>query len=50
MASENSPASVTEFNERDFERAAYAAHEQFGPASLENLNRILQAYNFQAAI
>jgi hypothetical protein len=50
VASEDPLTSVTEFNERDFERAAYAAHEQFGPASLENLNRILQAYNFQATI
>ncbi len=31
------PASVTEFNEGDFERAGYEAHDQLGAASPENL-------------
>lgn len=34
------PESVWEFNEADFERAGYEAHERFGPASPESLNRI----------
>ena len=41
------PDSVMEFNEGDFERAAQAGHAQFGPATPENLNRLLQSYGFQ---
>ena len=41
------PASVTDFNEGDFERAGYEAHEQLGAASPENLNRMLQSYGFR---
>jgi hypothetical protein len=40
------PPSVRDFNEGDFERAAYRAHEQFGVVSPENLNRMLQSYGF----
>ena len=47
VASDTPPASVMEFNEGDFERAAYSAHEQLGTASLERLNRMLQSYGFQ---
>jgi len=47
VASENPPTSVIDFNEGDFERAGYQAHEQFGPVSSENLNRMLQFYGFQ---
>lgn len=47
VASANPPASVIDFNEGDFERAAYSAHKQFGAASAENLNRMLQSYGFQ---
>jgi len=36
-----------EFNEGDFDRAGYEAHERFGPASPENLNRMLQFYEFR---
>jgi hypothetical protein len=47
VASENPPASVIDFNEGDFERAGYQAHERFGPVSSESLNRMLQFYGFQ---
>jgi hypothetical protein len=40
------PPSVVDFNEADFERAGYDAHERFGPASPETLNRMLQFYGF----
>ena len=45
IASPNPPANVIEFNEGDFERA-HSAHEQFGVASAENLNRMLQSSGF----
>ena len=41
------PTSVIDFNEGDFERAGYEAHERFGPASPESLNRMLQFYGFR---
>lgn len=47
VASANPPVSVLDFNEASFERAAYSAHEQFGAASAENLNRMLQSYGFR---
>jgi len=47
VTSANPPVSVIDFNEGDFERAAYAAHERFGAVSVENLNRMLQSYGFQ---
>lgn len=47
VASDTPPATVTEFNEGDFERAAYSAHEQLGTASPERLNRMLQSYGFR---
>jgi hypothetical protein len=46
VAIESPPVAVSEFNEGDFERAAYQAHEQFGEASPENLDRMLQLYRF----
>jgi len=47
VACEKPPDSVTEFNEGDFEKAGYEAHKQFGPASPDNLNRMLQFYGFE---
>lgn len=47
VASVAAPAAVIDFNEGDFERAAYSAHEQFGVASVENLNRMLKSYGFE---
>lgn len=47
VASAAPPVSVLDFNEGTFERAAYSAHQQFGAASVENLNRMLQSYGFQ---
>ncbi len=47
VASFNPPASVMEFNEGDFERAGYEAHEQFGTATPDSLNRMLQSYGFR---
>ncbi|HEY9172247.1 MAG TPA: hypothetical protein VI136_08195 [Verrucomicrobiae bacterium] len=41
------PASVMEFNEGNFERAARTAHDTWGDATPENLNRLLQTYGFR---
>jgi hypothetical protein len=41
------PLGVQDFNESDFEQAAYRAHEQFGPVSPVNLDRMLQFYGFR---
>lgn len=46
VAAHNPPAAVREFNEGDFERAAYDAHERFGDVSPQNLDRMLQLYGF----
>jgi hypothetical protein len=46
VGSWNPPASVMDFNEGDFESAGYAAHERWGNASEDNLNRLLQFYEF----
>ncbi len=47
VASQRPPQSVMEFNEGDFENAAQAAQTEFGNASPENLNRMLQTYDFR---
>lgn len=47
LASLRPPDSVLEFNEGDFERVAQAAHAEWGEATLENLNRMLQSYGFR---
>jgi hypothetical protein len=41
------PATVTDFNEADFERAAREAHERWGNASPANLNLLLQFHGFR---
>jgi hypothetical protein len=46
VASDDPPAAVRSFNEGDFERAAYRAFEQLGPASAERLDQMLQSYGF----
>ena len=40
------PASIIDFNESDFERAAREAHERWGNASPANLNLLLQFHGF----
>ena len=40
------PIAVLDFNEGDFERAAREAHERWGNASPDNLNRLLQSHGF----
>ena len=40
------PHAVMELNEGDFERAAQTAHAEWGEATPENLNRLLQSYGF----
>lgn len=40
------PASVIDFNEADFERAACDAHQRWGNASPANLNLLLQFHGF----
>jgi hypothetical protein len=47
VASLHPPDTVMEFNEGDFERAAQATHAEWGNASPENLNRMLQSYGFR---
>jgi hypothetical protein len=47
VASTEPPARVWDFLEADFERAAYEAHDRFGPASPETLNRMLQFHGFR---
>jgi hypothetical protein len=46
VALTNPPASVMNFNEGQFEAAAYQAHRRLGAASPDNLNRMLQQYGF----
>jgi hypothetical protein len=46
VASADAPANVMDFNEADFERTAYAMHDELGEASPENLNRMLQLHGF----
>jgi hypothetical protein len=47
LACAHAPAGVWDFNEGDFERAGYEAHERFGLVSPENLNRMLQFHGFR---
>ena len=47
VASLHPPVRVMEFNEGDFERAARAAHAEWGDPTPENPNRMLQSYGFR---
>ena len=47
VASIHPPESVMMLNEGDFEAAAQKAHAQFGMASPENLDRMLQSFGFK---
>ncbi len=44
VASPSPPASVVEFNEGDFERAAEAMHAMLGTVSPDNLGRMLRHF------
>jgi len=46
VAVANPPATVLDFNESDFERAAREAHERWGNASPDTLNQMLQFHGF----
>jgi len=46
VASDHPPESVLNLNEAGFEVAARHANQRWGPASVENLNRMLQFYGF----
>jgi hypothetical protein len=46
VAADNAPNAVRDFDEGAFDRAAYQAHAEFGEASPENLDRMLQLYGF----
>lgn len=46
VAALDPPDVVRTFNEGDFERASYQAHDRFGEVSPENLDRMLQFYGF----
>jgi len=47
VASSHPPESVLDLNEAGFEAAAQRAHQTWGEASVENLNRMLQFYGFR---
>jgi hypothetical protein len=47
VASDDPPESILEFNEADFDSAAYSAHESFGSATPARLNAMLQSYGFR---
>ncbi len=47
VAVSEAPLSVQEFNEGDFERAAYQAHAELGLASPETVNVMLQSFGFR---
>jgi len=47
VASSHPPQSVLGLNEAGFEAAAQRAHETWGEASVENLNRMLQFHGFR---
>ena len=47
VASNDPPATLRDFNEGDFERAAYETYRRFGPASQESLGSMLQFYDFR---
>lgn len=47
VSSANPPESVSELNEAGFEAAARRAHQTWGEASVEDLNRMLQFYGFR---
>jgi hypothetical protein len=47
VASSHPPESVLDLNEAGFEAAAHRAHQTWGQASVENLNRMLQFYGFR---
>ena len=46
VALEHPPSPMVMLNEAGFERAARQAYEEFGPASPENLDRMLQSFGF----
>lgn len=46
VASDEPPASVVDFNEGDFERAAHEMHAMVGHVSPDNLNRMLRRFGF----
>ncbi|MCX6905347.1 MAG: hypothetical protein NTW03_18085 [Verrucomicrobia bacterium] len=46
VASLAPPASLAEFNEAAFERAALEAHQRWGDASPANVDRLLQFHGF----
>jgi hypothetical protein len=47
VAIANPPIGVMNFNEADFEQAAYDAQERWGNASPANLNLLLQFHGFR---
>jgi hypothetical protein len=47
VASDDPPECLIEFNEGDYDAAAYAAHDLFGPASPMALNLMLQSHGFR---
>ena len=40
------PAMLLDLSESDFDMLAYMAQEQFGAATVENLNKLLEAVGF----
>lgn len=48
MAAERAPSPIEDFNEADFEAAAWRMHHRFGPATPETLNRMLEKFGFES--
>ena len=46
VAALHPPGAVCDLNEGGFESAAHTAHTEIGPASPENLNRMLERFGF----
>jgi len=47
VASDDPPDAVKMFNESDFERAAYRAHNELGEASPVTIDLMLQSHGFR---
>ena len=46
LDAKNPPAMLRDLSEEDFDLLAYMAQEQFGPATVENLKKLLEAVGF----
>ncbi len=49
LQAEEPPAMVLDLSEEDFDLLAYLAQEQFGTATVENLNKLLETLGYKHA-